>query len=92
MGIEFQEYKERLFEIILDESHHDDFLNLIDILSKTGKSKKEIYDLVIEFHAEIQIDDRTKKSELIYDYLSDFMDGFSAWGKSFKILPNEPDL
>ncbi|AUC16538.1 hypothetical protein BTO06_15885 [Tenacibaculum sp. SZ-18] len=92
MEIEFQEYKDRLFEIILGESYHDEFLNLINLLSKNGKSKNEIYNLFLEFHAEIQIDDRTKKSETVYDNLSDFMDGFTEWSKSLKILPNEPDL
>ncbi len=64
----------------------------MDILSKQGNSKKDIYNLFLEFHSEIQTDERTKKSVYIYDRLSDFMDGFTAWGKCYKILPNEPDL
>lgn len=92
MEIEFQEYKEPLFDIILGESPKNEFLNLKDILSKKGYSKKEIYNLFLEFHSEIQTDNRTMKSEHIYDRLSDFMDGCTTWGKSYKILPNEPDL
>jgi len=88
MSINFQEYKEPLFEIILGKNHHEEFLNLIDLLSKNGQSKKGIYDLFLKLHAEIQIDDRTKKSEIIYNNLSDFMDGFTEWSKDFKILPN----
>jgi hypothetical protein len=65
---------------------------LIDLLHKQGYTKAEIYDLFLAFHREIQIDPRTKNDENVYDRLSDFMDGFSAWSKNFKILPNEPDL
>lgn len=92
MKIKFEKYKERLFEIILGENHVDEFLNLIDQLSKSGKTKKEIYNLFLDFHHEIQIDKRTKESERLFDNLSDFMDGFTTWGKKFKILPDEPDL
>jgi len=91
MSIEFQEHKERLFEIVLGENHHDELLNLIDQFYENGKSKKEIYTLFLNFHAEIQVDKRTKKIETVYDNLSDFMDGFTA-GKAFKILPEKPDL
>lgn len=92
MKIEFEKHKVRLFEILLGENHHDEFLYLIGQLSYQGKTKKEIYDLFLVFHKEIQVDLRTKENEKLYDNLSDFMDGFCATGKSFKILPNEPDL
>jgi len=92
MKIEFEEHKDKLFEIILGENHHDEFLRLIDHLYANGKTKKEIYELFLVFLSEIQIDKRTKMNEKVYDNLSDFMDGFTSWGKGFKILPNEPDL
>lgn len=92
MKIVFEEYKEILFRILQNDNQKDEFLILIDKLKEKGYSKKEIYNLFLYFHSEIQIDERTKGSEELYDILSDFMDGFTAWGKSFKILPNEPDL
>lgn len=92
MKIKFEKYKATLFEIILNENETDEFLTLINQLKKKGYSKKEIYNLFLDFHSEIQLDERTKNSEKFNDILSDFMDGFTAWGKRFKILPNEPDL
>ncbi len=55
-------------------------------------SKKDIYEMFLDFHREIQVDSRTKNNEGVYDRLSDFMDGFTAWGKSFKILPDKPNI
>jgi len=92
MKIEHKVYKDRLFEILLGENHHNGFLDIIDQLYNRGQTKANIYALFLEFHQEIQIDPRTKDDEGVYDRLSDFMDGFSAWGKSFRILPNESDL
>ena len=89
MKPEYQEYKERLFSIILGDNHHDELLNLIDQLHDNGASKNDIYDIFLNFHIEIQKDNRTKTSERIYDALSDFMDGFTDFGQGFKILPNE---
>lgn len=88
----FEEYKEKLFEIILGENHYNEFSHLIDQLYNQGKTKKEIYNLFLAFHAEIQLDKRTRMNETAYNNLSDFMDGFTTWGKASKILPNEPDL
>ena len=92
MNIEFQNHKESLFEIILGENHHIKLLNLINQLYENGKTKKEIYDLFLNFHAEIQIDKRTRELETIYDKLSDFMDGFTDYGKGSKILPNKSNF
>jgi hypothetical protein len=92
MKLELGTYKDRLFEILLGDNHHSDFLDLIDQLYNQGQTKAEIYVLFLDFHQEIQIDPRTENDVVAYDRLSDFMDGFSAWGKSFRILPNEPDL
>lgn len=92
MKTTFEEYKENLFQILQSDNPINEFLNLINKLKEKGYSKKEIYNLFLDFHSEIQIDERTKDSEKLYDILSDFMDGFTTWGKSFKISPNEPDL
>ncbi len=92
MKIEYKEYKDKLFEILLTEDQSNGFLGLIDQLYNQGQTKAEIYALFLELHQEIQVDPRTKEDECVYDRLSDFMDGFSAWGKSFRILPNKPDL
>ncbi len=87
-----EEYKDRLFEILLSNNHQDGFLNLIENLCFRGHTKIDIYDLFHDFHMEIQVDIRTKENEGLYDRLSEFMDGFTSWGKNFKVLPNEPDL
>lgn len=87
-----EEHKDRLFEILISNNPHDGFLNFIEHLSLQGNTKADIYDLFLDFHGEIQVDSRTKDIEEIYDHLSDFMDGFTTWGKDFKILPEEPDL
>jgi hypothetical protein len=92
MKLAFSEHKEKLFEILQSENYHDEFLTMIQELYNQGSSKKEICDLFGHFHRAIQVDERTKNDESLYDNLSDFMDGFTAWGKKFKILPNEPDL
>lgn len=92
MQLDFVSYKEQLFAILAGEDHERKFLALIDQLSLQGHTKQEIYDLFLEFLKEIQIDPKTKGDEEAYDKLCDFMDGFTVWGKQFKILPNEPDL
>ncbi|MEL6628634.1 MAG: hypothetical protein AAFY70_17530 [Bacteroidota bacterium] len=92
MKIKFDTYKDSLFTIILGDNLNDDCLVLIHKLSEKGYTKREIYDLFLVLFKEIQLDKRTKDSEQVYDELADFMDGFTAWGKGFKILPNEPDL
>ena len=92
MKIKFDTYKDSLFAIILGDNLNDDLLVLIHKLSEKGYTKREIYDLFLVLFNEIQLDIRTKDSEQVYDELADFMDGFTAWGKGFKILPNEPDL
>lgn len=91
MKLEFKKYKKELFTALLSEEFHVLFMNLIKNFSKQGHSKKEIYELFLDFHQEIQVTPETSESEELYDRLSDFMDGFTAWGKSFKILPDEPD-
>ena len=87
-----EEYKDRLLDILLGKNHSNGFMNIIDQLSLKNHSKADIYDFFLDFHREIQFDKRTKENEEAYDRLSDFIDGFTAWGKKTKILPNEPDL
>jgi hypothetical protein len=70
----FQQQKEILFNTLLNEDFEEDFLCIVKKLDLQGFSKMEIYDLFLEFHKEIQLDSRTKDSELFYDRLSDFMD------------------
>lgn len=88
----FDEYKELLFNYLLGPDYNKNYLNLIARLNNKGYSKKEIYELFLLLHKEIQIDSRTKNNEKLYNDLSDFMDGFTQWGKDVKILPNEPDI
>ena len=72
MKTTFEEYKENLFQILQSDNPINEFLNLINKLKEKGYSKKEIYNLFLDFHSEIQIDERTKDSEKLYDILSDF--------------------
>lgn len=92
MKLELKKYKDRIFEVFMRDNQYDGLMDLIDQLHTQGQTKAEIYDLFLDFHREIQIDSKTKNDEDIYDRLSNFMDGFTAWGKDFKILPNKPDL
>ncbi|MEM7367026.1 MAG: hypothetical protein AAF587_00425 [Bacteroidota bacterium] len=92
MKIDFKEYEGELWQIILGENHDSKFLELVDHLHKLGHPKEEIYNLFGDFLIEIQIDPRTKGDEVAYDNLLDFMDGFTVWGKAFRILPDEPDV
>lgn len=89
MKLDFKKYKERLFMDLLSKNRHDKFIVLIEQLHQKGRTKKEIYELFLDFHKEIQIASRTKNNESDYDNLSDFMDGFVNYGMGFKILPNE---
>ena len=92
MSIDLTKYRNVLFEHLLGENPENKFKELIGQLSEGGYAKKEIYELFLEFHKEIQTDQRTKDDEEVYDRLSDFMDGFTSWSQSgAKILPNEPD-
>lgn len=92
MKAKFEEHKDKLFEILLNENYYSDFLMLIERLSKQGYTKKNIYNLLLCFHKEIQVDQRTSKNEDAYNRLSDFLDEFTAWGNNFTILQNEPEL
>lgn len=89
MNIEFQKHKNTLFTALLGSNHHDLFMNIIYELHKQGHNKKEIYELFLEFHKAIQVDEITRHNDNIYNNLSDFMDGFTAWGGGNIILPNE---
>ncbi|MFD1552611.1 hypothetical protein DNU06_15425 [Putridiphycobacter roseus] len=89
MKLELDKYRNRLFDILLNENHHCRFVEFIEELHKNTFSKKEIYELFLEFHKEIQIDTRINNNESVYNRLSDFMDGFVDQGMSFKILPTE---
>lgn len=84
----YQIYKERLFNGLLGNNHHDDFISVINDLNSQGYSKKEIYTLFLTFHKDIQIDLRTSSDDVYYDRLSDFMDGFIN-DRGFRILPDE---
>lgn len=88
MKIEFDTYKERLFAALLNENHEKSLLEIVHDLHNQGYTKAAIYEVFLQFHREIQIDCRSKDSELVYDNLSDFMDGFTSWAKGREILPD----
>lgn len=85
----FNNYKDKLFQILLSGNHHKEFVSLLNQLRKQGHSKKDLHHLFLEFHKEIQIDDRTKNDETSYNDLTDFMDCFIDDGFGFKFLPEE---
>lgn len=92
MNPNFKEHKDILFEILLNKNYYSDLLMLIERLSKQGYTKKNIYNLLLCFHKEIQVDERTNRDEDAYNRLSDFLDEFTAWGNNFTILQNEPEI
>ncbi len=79
----------KLLQIFKEDSFEDSCIDYIHQLSSIGLSKKEIYLHFLAFHHEIQA---TSHSEVLYDRVSNFMDGFTTWEKDKKILPNEPDI
>ena len=89
----FEKHKEQLIEFAIKKwTSHDDMLSWVNLQSNEGFTKEEIYHIFLELQEFVQIDARTKNDTEIYDALADFMDGFTSWGKNFRILPNEPDL
>ena len=92
MSLLFEDYKETMFNTLLGDQPFDAFLDMIDELYANGHSKVDIYRLFLELQLSMREDDRTKANEQLDDQMIDFLDGFSAWGKSFKILPQEPDV
>ena len=92
MNLDLKNYKEQLYTVLLSHNSHDGFIGFIDQLKHQGYPKKDIYDLFLDFHREVQVDVRTRGNEKLYDQLSNFMDGITGWGKGFRILPEEPDL
>ncbi len=90
--MKFNRYKETLFNILLEDESLDGLNILVEVLSKSGQSKQAIYELFLNLHQEIQVDERTKENYQLEDHLADFMDGFTSWGgSSFRLLPDEPD-
>src|SRR5690349_19575934 len=93
---EFELSKQELLDIIVSEDYKDSLLKWVHQRSANGLSKKQIYDTLLLFHAEIQ--KHSDPDDKLYDRLSDFMDGFTSWakynkdGSSARILPDEPDV
>ncbi|MES2761147.1 MAG: hypothetical protein V4677_03030 [Bacteroidota bacterium] len=86
----FTESKQSLLDIVVDTNYSDKLLAWVEMKSKSGLSKKQIYDILLELHKDIQT--RPDPDDKLHARVADFMDGFTAWEKSFKILPNEPDI
>ena len=86
----FEPYKEELLSITLqqDEVQLETWVNE---LNKIGKSKQLIYEILLELFVFVQHHPETKNVDPYYDFVADFLDRFTAWGKNFKILENEPD-
>lgn len=86
----FAGFQQELLSIITGENYWDKLLNWVELKHRSGLSKKEIYEVLL-----VLIDDihtRPDPGEVLYDKVADFLDGFTAWGKSFRILPDEPDI
>ena len=92
MSLLFEDYKSKMFKILLGDDPFDTFLTMIDDLYAGGHSKIDIYRLFLELQLSMREDPRTSGNDTLDDQMVDFLDGFSAWGKSFKILPQEPDV
>ena len=92
MTLRINKYRKQLFTILISSDFESGFLKLIDDLAQEGYSKPDIYYLFLELLREIELDNRTKDNEAIYDRLCDFMDGLTSWAKKFRILPEQPDI
>ncbi|HAA11836.1 MAG TPA: hypothetical protein DCE41_09120 [Cytophagales bacterium] len=74
---------------------NEDFEGLhawVNIQHQTGNSKKLIYTWLLELHRLLGESIESDADEARHDQLVDFLDGFTAWGKGFRILPEEPDI
>jgi hypothetical protein len=87
---EFELCKKELLSIISSEQYNSLLLNWVHDKSKAGFSKLEIYNILMELFKDIQT--RPDPADKLYDRVADFCDGFTAWGKSFQILPDEPHV
>lgn len=87
---QFENCKDKLLSLILklNESSLESWTYK---MRDKGYSKKSIYEILCDLHTSIQQYPSTKDEDVYYDFLSDFLDRFTAWGKHLRILPNEPD-
>lgn len=92
MTTELEEYYTKILISLEQGYDQKQLLLFIEELSSNGYSKKAIYNLFLEIHKGIQIHPALYNDEALYDHFCDFMDGFTVWGKRFRILPNEPDM
>jgi hypothetical protein len=86
----FTESKQSLLDIVVDTNYSDKLIAWVDIQRKSGISKKQIYSIFLELHKDIQT--RPDPDDKLHDRIADYMDGFTDWGKSFKVLRDEPDI
>jgi|ERR1043165_4576268 hypothetical protein len=87
---EFIKFQDELLRILNSDNYWTDLLTWINDRNKSGLTKKDIYLILLELFKDIQT--RPDPGDFLYDRLSEFLDGFTSWGKSFRILPGEPDI
>lgn len=88
--LKFKLHKDLLIKIILKLNHKEIESWAIE-LRKEGYPKQLIYKIILELFRYIEYHSKTKGQDCYYDFLADFADRFTAWGKSFRIFPDEPD-
>ena len=89
---EYNLSKQELADLITKDNHVTTLTNWVIRKNNTGFTKRQIYDVLLLLHSDIQKwDDPDDK---IYDRLSDFLDRFTdfAGSPSSRILPDEPNV
>ena len=88
----FLALKERLLEACRPGFSIETILGLVEALSREGKSKRQIYDVLHEFFVYVQ-HDRTH-GDADVEVVAEVLDGLwgGGWAKGGRILPLEPDV
>lgn len=91
---EFNNCKNKLLEIFSapESQVQNELLKWVEIKSKSGWTKRNIYDVMVLLSGVFNKMPDGDESERLYDLLANFTDGFTAWGKLYRILPDEPDI
>ena len=87
---EFIKHKHLHGFIITEIDYYNNLINWVNKMNENGHTKKQIYNVLLIFHVHLQAN--TGPNEKFHNRLTDFLDLFTAWGKSSKILPNQPDI
>jgi hypothetical protein len=88
--VEFQRYKDEILKMIEGEDHRNVLKSWVHHKRGNGYTKQQIYEILLQFLPYTDLINDT--DERLYDRMADFLDSFTVLGKSWRILPDEPDV